>query len=50
LWRARDRTQRVLLPEFLDEYVVEDNPVRAIEVFVDELDLRGLMKIMRVPA
>ena len=32
----------VLLPEFLDDYVAEDNPVRAIDVFVDELDLRGL--------
>jgi hypothetical protein len=31
-----------LLPEFLDDYVAEDNPVRAIDVFVDELDLRGL--------
>ena len=36
------RTQGVLLPEFLDDYVAEDNPVRAIDVFVDELDLRGL--------
>ena len=24
-----------------DDYVAEDNPVRAIDVFVDELDLRG---------
>jgi hypothetical protein len=39
---GEDRTQGVLLPEFLDDYVAEDNPVRAIEVFVDELDLRGL--------
>jgi transposase len=39
---GKDRTQGVLLPEFLDDYVAEDNPVRAIEVFVDELDLRGL--------
>ena len=31
-----------MLPEFLDDYVGEDNPVRAIDVFVDELDLRGL--------
>ena len=39
---GEDRTQGVLLPEFLDDYVAEDNPVRAIDVFVDELDLRGL--------
>src|SRR6476659_1263219 len=36
------RRQGVLLPEFLDDYVAEDNPVRAIDVFVDKLDLRGL--------
>ena len=35
---GEDRTQGVLLPEFLDDYVAEDNPVRAIDVFVDELD------------
>src|SRR6516162_8012423 len=39
---GEDRTQGVLLPEFLDDYVAEDNPVRAIDVFVDELDLREL--------
>ena len=39
---GEDRRQGVLLPEFLDDYVAEDNPVRAIDVFVDKLDLRGL--------
>jgi transposase len=39
---GEDRTQGVLLPEFLDDYVAEDNPVRAIDVLVDELDLRAL--------
>jgi transposase len=39
---GEDRTQGVLLPEFLDDYVAEDNSVRAIDVFVDELDLRAL--------
>ena len=38
---GEDRTQGVLLPEFLDDYVAEDNPVRVIDVFVDELDLRA---------
>jgi hypothetical protein len=28
-----------LLPENLDDYVVSDNPVRIVDVFVDELDL-----------
>jgi len=37
-----DRGQSTLFPERLDDYVGEDNPVRAIDVFVDELDLAGL--------
>jgi transposase len=39
---GEDRTQGVLLPEFLDDYVAEDNPVRVIDVFVDELELHAL--------
>jgi len=39
---GEDRTQITLLPECLDDYVGEDNPVRVVEVFVDELDLGGL--------
>ena len=37
-----DRSQSTLFPERLDDYLDEDNPVRAIDVFVDELDLAGL--------
>jgi transposase len=37
-----DRAQGILLPELLDDYVAADNPVRVIEVFVDELDLGKL--------
>jgi hypothetical protein len=33
-----DRSQSTLFPERLDDYLTEDNPVRAIDVFVDELD------------
>jgi len=33
------RTQAALLPECLDDYIGEDNPVRVVDVFVDELDL-----------
>src|SRR5258706_2471184 len=40
--RGEDRRQGVLLPEFLDDYVSEENPVRVIDVFVDELDLGAL--------
>jgi transposase len=39
---GEDRTQITLLPESLDDYVAEDNPVRVVEVFVDQLDLRAL--------
>lgn len=37
-----ERTQGTLLPEHLDDYVTENNPVRVIDVFVDELDLADL--------
>jgi len=37
-----DRSQSTLFPERLDDYLDEDNPVRAVDVFVDELDLAGL--------
>jgi len=36
------RNQATLLPEYLDDYVSEDNPVRAVDAFVDELDLKAL--------
>src|SRR4051812_22844420 len=34
-----DRGQSTLLPECLDEWIDESNPVRAVDAFVDELDL-----------
>jgi transposase len=37
-----DRSQSTLFPERLDEYLDDDNPVRVIDVFVDELDLAAL--------
>ncbi len=36
------RTQVTLLPECLDDYITEENPVRVVDVFVDELDLGAL--------
>ena len=39
---GQDRGQLTLLPECLDDYVGEDNPVRVVETFVDELDLAAL--------
>ena len=37
-----DRMQQTLLPTSLEDYVSEENPVRVIEVFIDELDLAAL--------
>jgi transposase len=37
-----DRFQGTLLPETIDEYVAEENPVRVIEAFVEALDLAEL--------
>jgi transposase len=39
---GQDRSQATLFPESLDEYIAEDNPVRVVDVFVDELDLKEL--------
>src|SRR6201987_4194531 len=39
---GEDRRQTLFLPESLDDYVAEDNPVRVVEVFIDELDLATL--------
>src|SRR5262245_13851997 len=37
-----DRGQSTLLPECLDDWIDEDNPVRAIDAFVDALELANL--------
>ena len=37
-----DRYQSTLFPETLDDYVAEENPIRVIEAFIDELDLDHL--------
>jgi len=37
-----DRSQSTLFPECLEEWIAEDNPVRVIDVFVDDLDLAEL--------
>ena len=39
---GEDRRQSWLLPGSLDDYVTEDNPVRVVEAFIDELDLAAL--------
>jgi len=37
-----DRMQGTLFPEYLEDYVAEDNPVRVVDVFVEHLDLGKL--------
>ena len=36
------REQTTLFPERLDDLINEDNPIRVVDAFVDELDLREL--------
>ena len=36
---GEDRNQNTLFPECLEDYIAEDNSVRVIDIFVDELDL-----------
>ena len=37
-----NRDQTIFLPECLDDYVGNDNPVRAIDAFIDMLNLSEL--------
>lgn len=37
--KGQGRHQVTLLPDVLDDFVTEDNPVRVIDIFVDELQL-----------
>jgi transposase len=45
-----DRHQMTLMPECLEDFIDADNAVRAIDVFVDKLDLRDLEFMNVVPA
>lgn len=40
--QGEQRTQITLLPEMLDDYVTEENSVRVVDVFIDNLDLQSL--------
>ena len=46
---GHDRSQLLLLPEAVDDYVGADNPVRFIDAFVDGLDLAAAWVIGTVP-
>src|ERR1700733_926314 len=37
-----ERSQTTLLPECLDDFIAEDNPVRIVDAFVKELELVSL--------
>lgn len=36
------RTQATLFPERLDDYITEENPIRVIDVFIDNINLTGM--------
>jgi transposase len=39
---GQQRSQVTLMPECLDDFIGEDNPVRVVDAFVEELDLPSL--------
>jgi len=41
--KGKSRSQATFFPEVLDDFVSTENPVRVIDVFVDELDLSELV-------
>ena len=41
-YRYGDRRQKILFPQSIDEYIPQDAPVRAYDVFVDALDFDQL--------
>jgi transposase len=45
-----ERSQLLLLPEAIDDYVGADNPVRFIDAFVNGLDLGAVGFIRVAPA
>jgi len=44
-----DRGQRTLFPDCLEDWIIEDNPVRVIDVFVAEQDLNDLGSAGSIP-
>jgi transposase len=48
--QGEQRTQITLLPEMLDDYVTEENSVRVVDVFIDNLDLQSLGFEGAIPA
>lgn len=46
---GRNRSQRLLLPESIEDYIGSDNPVRFIDAFVDSLDLEAIGFVRAAP-
>ncbi|HOV25688.1 IS1182 family transposase [Acetivibrio straminisolvens] len=47
--QGQDRHQLTLLPDCIEDYIGEENPVRVIDAFVDSLDLTGAGFIRTTP-
>ena len=47
--RGRDRHQQNLLPNSIEDYVNEDNPVRVIAAYVEGLDIKALVFTLSSP-
>jgi hypothetical protein len=41
-YRQTERKERLLFPESLDEYVSQEDPVKAYDAFVDALEMESL--------
>jgi transposase len=44
---SESRAQATLFPERLEDWIAEDNPMRAVDAFVDELDLATIADFRR---
>ena len=47
---GQDRNQVTLLPECLDDFIADDNPVRVVDAFIGELDMVALGFEGAIPA
>ena len=47
--KGKERQQKVLFPDCIDDYVEEDAPVRLFDAFVDSLDMDKLQFIRSTP-
>ena len=37
-----DRNQKIMFPEYIEDYISEDNPIRVIDEYVDTLNFEKL--------